>query len=578
MSSLSLHTPWALFLLLVPLSFMLYSWRARKKSLDYADEALRPWALLGQPRLNIVRQLLHVAGWLGLLIALAGPRQHATHEVEVSNTRHDVHILALLDVSDSMLAEDIPPSHLERAMQKLDTLPDKLHGESLGLAVFAGNAGVVVPPSHDPALFRHALQGSRQLLQDSPGSDLALALEQSIQALQNDPAHAKALLLVTDGDADMFANPAVMNAAERLHQAGIPLFVLGIGTQEGAAIPDGAGGYRQVDDAPYISRLDRESLTRMAQLTSGKFIPVSDGDTDLLALSEAISTLPSHATPAPSLGWHDLATWPLLLGLTMLLLAYTPMPRKPHPAGMLTLLPLCTLVLALLPFEHLAAEPTQTQTTLAEAYAAWTREDFVKAQQLYARLAGVQARMGEGAAAYRRGDFEHAARAFTTAWMLAGSDAQRADALYNLGNAEYSAGRPERAVVAYESVLALRPNDENAMANLWLAQQQSEARRVKKSRPEDPPGRKPTDFARYDENVASDMPTEQAAPGTGLSSAEASKREAQTGQTTQALRLQDADRMAAEKKMEFLDDSTLSVWRAMLRSESPAGSRTGLPW
>lgn len=578
MSSLSLQTPWALLLLLVPLSFMLFSWRARKKSLDYADEALRPWALLDQPRLNIVRQLLHFAGWLGLVIALAGPRQHATHEVEVSNTRHDVHILALLDVSDSMQAEDILPSRLERAMQKLDTLPDKLHGESLGLAVFAGNAGVVVPPSHDPALFRHALQGSRQLLQDSPGSDLALALEQGAQALQNDATRTKGLLLVTDGDAAMFANPAVMNAVERLHQAGIPLFVLGIGAEEGAPIPDGAGGYRQVDDASYISRLDRESLTRMAQNTGGMFIPVSDGDADLIALSEAIGKLPSHATPAPSMIWHDLATWPLLLGLTLLLLAYTPMPRKHHGSGVLTLVLLGILLMVLLPVDHVAAEPAPTQATLAEAYAAWAREDFVKAQQLYARLAGVQARMGEGASAYRRGDYEQAARAFTTAWVLAESDAQRADALYNLGNAEYSAGRPERAVVAYESVLTLRPNDENAMANLWLAQQQSEARRVKKSRPEDPPGRKPTDFARYDENVASDMPTENAAPGTGLSSAVTSKKEAQTGQTTQALRLQDADRMAAEKKMEFLDDSTLSVWRAMMRSESPAGSRTGLPW
>ena len=240
------------------------------------------------------------------------------------------------------------------------------------------------------------------------------------------------------------------------------------------------------------------------------------------------------------------------------------------------------VVFMLAPHE-LRAEPqasaqASTPTSLATAYAAWQRGDFVQAQLQYAALADVEARMGEGAAAYRRGDFNHAAENFTRAWLLASDDAQRADALYNLGNSELQAGHSERAVAAYEQVLHLRPKDENAASNLWLAQQKAEEKRMKKSRPEDPPGRKPTDFARYNEDVTVDMPDENTANGIGLSAGGSGAGQARTPSASKALDLSEADRLAAEKKIELLDDQPNPVWRAMLRRDTPERKSESLPW
>ncbi|MDD2893249.1 MAG: VWA domain-containing protein [Halothiobacillaceae bacterium] len=609
MTALHWHWPWAFLLMLIPLAFILLSLRQRSRLLDYAEPALRPWALFERPQAGLGRMLLHSVAWLCFAMALAGPRLPVESPNTPSASRQDVRIMALLDVSDSMHAADIAPSRLERARLKLHDLPDVLAGESLGLAVFAGTAGVVMPPSSDPAVFRYALQQSEHLLDDAPGSELASALDAAARGLpkaSEDVKHsARAILLISDGESDMLHGNAVLLAVEKLREAGIPLFILGMATEQGAPIPDGAGGYRQLDDQPFQSRMDAAALQEMAQRTGGGFVPVSDGDTDLRTLAEAMHALPSHPSPGVSRAWNELFYWPLLTGLMLLLLAYSapyrrselareknlaPNPsqagpsqassqiHKQHGNAHLALLSFLLPLAALSILASHAAHAAQPPASPASAYAAWQRGDFVQAQLLYASLAGVEARMGEGAAAYRRGDFNHAAQAFTSAWLLATTNPARADALYNLGNAELQAGRSERAVAAYEQVLRLRPKDENAASNLWLAQQRSEEKRMKKSRPEDPPGRKPTDFARYNDDITPDFPTDEAQSGGDLSAGGAGTGQKRKAGDAVALNLSEADRLAAEKKMELLEDQPNPVWRAMLRRDTPERKNEGLPW
>lgn len=582
MSTLQWQWPWAFLLMLIPLTFALLALRHQNRLLDYAEPALRPWVLLDRQHTGIGRTFLHAAAWLCLAAALAGPRLPVESPNSATPTRHDVRVMALLDVSDSMHAADITPSRFERARLKLHDLPDVLAGESLGLAIFAGTAGMVMPPSGDPAVFRYALEHSEHLLDDAPGSELATALDAAARGLPNIGESARAILLISDGETDMVRGNEVLQAVEKLREAGIPLFVLGLGTPQGAPIPNGAGGFQQLNDQPFQSRMDSSALAEMAQRTGGVFVPVSDGDDDLRTLAKAIHALPSHPAPGTSRTWIELFYWPLLLGLGLLLLAY--MPRFSFKAQHAVLLPTCYLLAHGLFITGLVFTPdvqAATQPSVASpsaAYAAWQRGDFVQAQLLYARLPGVPARMGEGAAAYRRGDFNHAAQAFTSAWLLSDSDPARANALYNLGNAELQAGRSERAVAAYEQVLHLHPDDENAATNLWLAQQQAEQKRMKKSRPEDPPGRKPTDFARYNEDVTPDFPPDDTPSGGDLSAGGSGAGEKRPAGEPAALNLSEADRLAAEKKMELLDDQPAPAWRAMLRRDTPERKSEGLPW
>ncbi|MGD9888909.1 MAG: tetratricopeptide repeat protein [Halothiobacillaceae bacterium] len=577
LTQLQWQWPWAFLLMLLPLAGILLTLRQHSRVLDYADSALHPWALLDRPQAGLGRLGLHLAAWLLLAAALAGPRLPVTSSNAATPDRHDVRVMTLLDISDSMHAADIAPSRAERAHLKLHDLPDVLAGESLGLAIFAGTAGVVMPPSTDPAVFRYALEHSEHLLDDALGSELAIALDTAARGLPKSDTSARAILLVTDGETDMVRGNAVLNAVEKLRDADIRLFILGMATPQGAPIPDGAGGYRQLDNQIFQSRMDSSALAEMAQRTGGIFVPASDGDDDLRTLAKAILALPSHPAPGTSRTWNELFFWPLLLGLGLLLLAYVP--RLNFKAQHAALLPISCLLAHSLTFSPDTQAATQPPiASPSAAYAAWQRGDFVQAQLLYARLPGAQARMGEGAAAYRRGDFNHAAQAFTSAWLLATTDPARADALYNLGNAELQAGRSERAVAAYEQVLRLRPKDENAASNLWLAQQQAEQKRMKKSRPEDPPGRKPTDFARYNDDVTPDFPPDEAPSGGDLSAGGAGAGQKRPQGETAALNLSEADRLAAEKKMELLDDKPSQVWRAMLRRDTPERKSEGLPW
>ena len=241
MTSLHWASPWAFLFMLVPLTFLALSLRQRQRIEHYADPALRPWALCEQPHAGISRTLLHLGAWLCLAAALAGPRVQQENDAATAS-RQDVSIMALLDVSASMHAADLAPSRLERARQKLYTLPEQLAGESIGLSLFAGTAGVVMPPSSDPAVFRHALEHSAHLLDDAPGTELALALDAAARGLPKTAGSARAILLLTDGDTDMVRSNAVLRSAEALREAGVLLFILGLGTEQGAPIPDGAGG------------------------------------------------------------------------------------------------------------------------------------------------------------------------------------------------------------------------------------------------------------------------------------------------------------------------------------------------
>ncbi|MGK0674094.1 MAG: VWA domain-containing protein [Halothiobacillaceae bacterium] len=564
--SIQWHWPWVFGLLLVPLALGLAGLGRRARLLHYADPALRPWALEDQARTGHGRTLMHALAWLMLTVALAGPRLPVEQAGASVPARHDMRILALLDVSASMQATDIAPSRLERARLKLSALPEQLSGESLGLAVFAGTAGLVIPPTRDAEVFRFGLEHSLTMLEDAPGTELATALEVARRALgEGDARHGRAILLVTDGETEALQGNALLAAVESLREVGIPLFILGTGSTEGAPIPDGAGGYRTVDGEVWISRMDATRLAELAERTGGRFVRVADGEDDLRALATDLRALPSHPDLGATRAWRELFLVPLLAGLILLMLAYAPAPRRPGLAALLS--------------AFLLGSPTDAwaDPDLATAYAAWARGDFIQAQLLYARQPGAQARLGEGAAAYRRGDFAHAAQSFTTAWLLAQDDTTRADALYNLGNAELKAGHPERAVAAYEAVLRLRPNDEAAQANLWFARQQAEERSMQRSCPESPPGRRLTDYGRYDEDVTADFPTEEAASGGDLSAGGPGGGKP-VGTVAGALALTEADRQAAEKKMELLRDAPLPVWRAMMRSETPEVMSKGLPW
>jgi len=468
-----LHLHWReplwLALAAVPLLFAWWRHRRRARLLRYADAELLPWAASPSAAQAGAwpRALVHALAWLLLALAAAGPRLPLEMRAGQATPRHLLTVMAVLDVSASMRATDIAPDRLARArLELLDWLP-RLQGERVGLIVYAGEAGVLLPPTDDPALLQRALEQIDRRLIEAPGSNLAAALDLARAQLAAVPGSAKVVLLLSDAETDS-VNAAAQAAVAALQQARLPLFVLGIGSEAGAPVPLPDGGFAEADGVQVVSRMAAPAYRQWAHMTGGRFAVVSDGDADWATLHDrGIATLPGDPlAPASATAWRELYAWCLAPALALLMAVS--LPRRV----------VATLALALW---GAVAVPPPALADEAAAWQAWQQKNFAGAQALYEQTGGYRGQMGAGAAAWRQAAYAAAARHFGAALLLAENDRQRADALYNLGNAHYGRGQWQAAFEAFETVLSMRPGDPSAGTNRALAWQ-----RLRRQRPEVP--------------------------------------------------------------------------------------------
>ncbi|BBP05534.1 hypothetical protein TPL01_03070 [Sulfuriferula plumbiphila] len=474
LAQLDWRNPWWLVLALQPLLMAaLLRWR-RGRVLHYADAHLLPWAMRGSFGVasGKWRSLANVLAWGLLACAAAGPRLPlvTTPEQRAAVLHHELNVMVVLDVSPSMLAQDVSPQRLQRARLKLLDLLPRLHGERVGLIVFSGSAGLLMPLTRDMDALRACVPLAQPTLFDTPGSNIAAALKLARQTLLAQSAGKRgAVLLLTDGDASALsgsAGAAALEAARRLQRADLPLYVLGVGTPAGATIPLPDGGVVRQDGSAVTSRLDENGFAALARLGGGAYQTVQDGDADWGALYDrGILGLPGNPHPVdPAQTWRELYAWCLLPAWLLLVFLHFPLWQRairPEAAGW--------LLVGVVAWGGVVPNVRAADADTAQAaYAAYRSGNYVEAQALYGRMQGYPATMGAGAAAYRRRDYAAAVSQFTRAMLTASSAELRADALYNLGNSYFAAGNFRAAADAYQGVLKLRPRDANAGANLAL--------------------------------------------------------------------------------------------------------------
>ncbi|MFN7293100.1 MAG: VWA domain-containing protein, partial [Pirellula sp.] len=181
---------------------------------------------------RIAKVVLQIAGVSALLIALAGPQFGEQIETIVPKGS-DLYIL--LDVSRSMLANDVPPSRLERAKADIGALVNSLTGERVGLIAFAGQAVVKVPLTVDYESFRRSLSDIDTASAPRGGTAIGDAIRKALEVFKPNSQRDQAILLITDGD-DQKSAP--MEAAEVAAERGVTIFSVGLGdSTQGARIP-----------------------------------------------------------------------------------------------------------------------------------------------------------------------------------------------------------------------------------------------------------------------------------------------------------------------------------------------------
>ena len=558
----------------IALTPLLFAWLAawRKPAWNrYAELHLQPWAVRqGAPlQHGKLRWLTTWLFWLLLACALAGPRL-PLETADARQTRHDMDVLIVLDVSPSMAAVDVAPNRLLRAKLKLQDFAAGLHGERIGLIVYSGEAGLLLPLTRDIQAFSDVLALPIETLFEDKGSHLAAALDLARRTLA-DTGRSRAVLLLTDAEASSLsgdAGNATVNAARALKTAGIPLSVLMLASDAGAAIPLADGGTVTQNGAPVISRPDFSGYQTLAEMTGGKSARISDDKSDLSALYDhGILALPaSKAMRDTTRTWREFFAYPLALAIILLLASQLRFTRRG----------------ALLAATLAASSAAQADDgAMRDAYQAYQHGQYLLAQQAYHPIAGFAARMGEGAAAYRRKDYAYANQQFTLALLQARSTTQRADALFNLGDSYFYAGNPAAAADAFDGVLRYRPSDQGAKQNLARARGKLVLRNNQLVQKDGIPGRRGRGLGEGEADAESPMSMapekDENRPLVNPNAFDAANAR-RLGLAPQTARSDlDATRRAALKKLDLLTDQRADTFKQVLKQDATRNPPPGMP-
>lgn len=215
--------------------------------------------------------------WAGVgaftLLALASARPQYGR-VEQTIRRQGVDVLIAVDTSASMLATDVAPTRLAAAKESLKRLIRGVWGNRVGIAAFSGEAFLQCPMTLDQTLAMLVLDSIDENSVGVPGTDLGKAIEVATLAFQRGGSGSRVLVLLTDGE-DNEGRGLV--EAKKAAKEGVRIFAIGIGTERGAPVPDGKGGFKENDDGiKVVSHLDMEALRAIAEATGGVALKAGD--------------------------------------------------------------------------------------------------------------------------------------------------------------------------------------------------------------------------------------------------------------------------------------------------------------
>jgi len=252
-----------------------------------------------QRRLTARASVTRVAVQLSLLAVSLGfavvslMRPQARGETEtVTASPASADVVFALDVSRSMLAEDVAPNRLARAKAEISQLVARLDGHRVGLLAFAGRAVSVCPLTPDHAYFDTVLGTVDTRSAGKGGSRVGDAIKAALRGFPSGGG-AKLIVLITDGDDQ---DPYTQEAAQAARDAGVKIVAVGLGSETGSTITltdpqSGAKTTLMYDGKPVISKLDGPALRKIALTTEGAYVPAGTSALDLDAIME------SHVKP-----------------------------------------------------------------------------------------------------------------------------------------------------------------------------------------------------------------------------------------------------------------------------------------
>tara|TARA_R110001599_G_scaffold5987_3_gene29639 strand:+ start:22074 stop:24050 length:1977 start_codon:yes stop_codon:yes gene_type:complete len=437
---------WTVIPLVIAALLLARQSRQRGAWQKHIDASLLPYLLDGQSVTNATRStaLLIFAALLTWL-ALLGPAWQQAPTPLYKNTDA---LVVVLDLSPSMLAQDIQPSRIRQARFKLRDLLQLRKDGQTGLVVFAADAFVVAPLTDDINTLLTLIPGLHPGMMPQTGSNPLSGLVLAKDLLDQSGGEGR-ILLISDG-----VNQAQLKGLkDYITDSPYSLSVLAVGTQDGAPIPLPDGGFAKDGNGNIIvPALSSSELKALASAGSGDYRELSLDDSDIRGLNPDVASLSDDSKDESNIlsdrhfdQWKDAGAWLALLLLPLALLGFR---RSWLPSLLLPLILLGQTPQAnAIEFNSLWQTPDQRGAALLDSDPATAAKHFNNPAW-------------KASAQYRAGDFAAAAETYA---KLPGSDAN-----YNRGNALAKAGKLDDAIAAYEEALKQDPTMSDALRNKKL--------------------------------------------------------------------------------------------------------------
>lgn len=412
-------------------------------------------------------------GALALLIVMLARPQFGT---KINNEqRVGIETIIAMDISNSMMAEDITPSRLDRSKMMVENLVDHFTNDKIGLIVFAGDAFVQLPITSDYVSAKMFLSSIDPSMMATQGTDIARAIDMAAHSFTQEEGIGKAIIVITDGEDH---EGGALEAAKAAKEAGMRVYVLGVGSTKGSPIPiPGTGDYMKDNTGNTVmSALNEEMCRQVAQAGGGAYIHVEnnsaaqdqlDNELDKLAKKETTNTVYSE--------FDEQFQAVAILALLLLILEICIFDRRNPLIRRLSLFgskKKAAATVALLLVALTASAQTDRQY-IREGNKQFRLGQYDKAEVSYRKA--VEKNPKNPQAAYNLGNAlmaqkkdSAAVQQFEQSARMEANPLRKSAAYHNMGVICQTHKMYDDAIEAYKNSLRLNPNDDETRYNLVL--------------------------------------------------------------------------------------------------------------
>lgn len=316
---------WAI-LAVIPLILIVFlfiqNWKKRKLRQFGNQEIIKRLMPNVSKSLPIVKFLIFTAAMISLLIGLAN-LQFGTKLEEVK--REGVDLMICLDVSNSMLAEDLSPNRLERAKRAIYQLIEKLHNDRLGIIVFAGEAYVQLPITTDYSSAKLFLETIGTDIVPTQGTSIGAAIDLAMESFDFENGTSKSIIVITDGESH---EDDGLTAASKAASEGIRVHTIGMGSEKGSPIPiykNGAQVDFKKDNAgnTIVTKLNETMLKEIASAGNGSYVRANNANAGLKIIMDEINKMEKKEFGSKSFkDYEDRFQIFLIIALILIVLEY----------------------------------------------------------------------------------------------------------------------------------------------------------------------------------------------------------------------------------------------------------------